>query len=56
MSETQDLNRAEASVGVGANDVDYKAALGADDGSLVENMVEAVKGMAGKVADKLAKV
>lgn len=32
---------------------DYKAALGADDGSLVGNMVEAVKGMVGKVADKL---
>lgn len=53
MSEAQTLNRTDPSSDIGANDIDYKAALGADDGSLVENMVEAVKGMAGKVADKL---
>lgn len=53
MSEAQTLNRTDPSSDIGANDIDYKATLGADDGSLVENMVEAVKGIAGKVADKL---
>lgn len=44
---------ARADANVGANDIDYKKALGADDGGLVSNAVEAVKGIAGKVADKL---
>jgi pimeloyl-ACP methyl ester carboxylesterase len=46
-------NAATATVDVGANDVDYEAALGADDGSLAGNMVEAVKGVVGKAVDKL---
>lgn len=37
---------------IGANDIDYRK-LGADDGGLVDNAVEAIKGMAGKLADKL---
>lgn len=39
-------------VDVGANDVDYQKAIGADDGSVVGNAVEAIKGAAGKIADK----
>ena len=38
---------------MGANDIDYLKALGADDGGLVDTAVNAVKGLAGKVADKL---
>jgi len=52
-NETQTLERADATVDVGANDVDYKKALGADDGGLVDSAVEAIKGVAGKVANKL---
>jgi hypothetical protein len=51
--ETQTLERADATVDVGANDVDYQKALGADDGGLVERAVEATTGVAGKVANKL---
>ena len=43
----------EATIDVGANDVDYKKALGADDGSLIDNAVNAVKGAAGLLSDKL---
>lgn len=43
----------EQTVDVGANDIDYKKALGADDGSLVDSAVEAVKGVVGKLTDKL---
>ena len=42
-----------SAVDVGANDVDYRKALGADEGGLVDTAVEAIKGMAGKLADKL---
>jgi hypothetical protein len=52
-NETQTLKRDDATVDVGANDVDYKKVLGADDGSLVDSAVEAIKGVAGKVANKL---
>ena len=38
---------------IGANDLDYRKALGADDGGLVDTAVNAIKGVAGKVADKL---
>jgi len=38
---------------IGANDVDYEKALGADDGGLLDSAVEAIKGVAGKAADKL---
>lgn len=46
-------NAATAPTDIGANDIDWKAALGADDGSLAGNMVEAVKGLVGQAADKL---
>lgn len=46
-------NAATEAADIGANDIDYKAALGADDGSLAGNMIEAVKGLAGQAADKL---
>lgn len=48
MAETK-----EATVDLGANDLDYEKALGADEGGLVDTAVNAVKGLAGKVADKL---
>jgi pimeloyl-ACP methyl ester carboxylesterase len=51
--ETQNPARYDATIDVGAKDIDYKKALGADDGGLVDTAVEAIKGMAGKVADKL---
>jgi pimeloyl-ACP methyl ester carboxylesterase len=38
---------------IGANDLDYKKAIGADEGGLVDTAVNAIKGVAGKVADKL---
>lgn len=47
------MNAVASNTDVGANDVDYKAALDADDGSLAGNMAEAVKGIVGKAADKL---
>ncbi|HTV80587.1 MAG TPA: alpha/beta hydrolase [Steroidobacteraceae bacterium] len=42
-----------AAPNLGANDVDYMKALGADDGGLVDTAVNALKGVAGKLADKL---
>jgi hypothetical protein len=52
-SATQTPVRHDETVDIGANDLDYKKALGADDGSLARNAAEAIKGMAGKVANKL---
>src|SRR5262245_5223121 len=52
-TETQTPTRHDATVDVGAQDVDYKKALGADDSGLLDNAVEAIKGMAGRVANKL---
>lgn len=45
--------RNDAAVDVGANDLDYKKAIGADEGGLVDTAVNAIKGVAGKLADKL---
>ncbi len=45
--------RNNAVIDVGANDIDYKKAIGADDGGLVDTAVNAIKGVAGKLADKL---
>lgn len=52
-TETQNPSQHDVTVDVGANDVDYKKAIGADDSGLLDNAVEAIKGMAGKVANKL---
>ncbi|MBN8848770.1 MAG: hypothetical protein J0I73_11830 [Sphingomonas sp.] len=52
-NEAYTLAASDTAVDVGANDIDYKKALGADDGGLVDTAVEAIKGMAGKVVDKL---
>ena len=38
---------------MGASDVDYEKMLGADDSGLLDTAVNAVKGVVGKVADKL---
>ena len=43
----------EARADIGANDLDYQKALGAEEGGLVDTAVNAIKGAAGKVADKL---
>jgi pimeloyl-ACP methyl ester carboxylesterase len=51
--KTQSSAPHDATADVGANDIDYKKALGADDGGLVDSAVEAVKGVVGKLIDKL---
>lgn len=38
---------------IGANDIDYKKAIGADEGGLVNTAVNAIKCVAGKVTDRL---
>ena len=43
----------ETQTDIGANDLDYKRAIGSDEGGLVDTAVNAIKGVAGKVADKL---
>jgi uncharacterized protein len=45
--------RNNAVIDIGANDIDYKKAIGADEGGLVDTAVNAIKGVAGKLADKL---
>ncbi|WP_414610523.1 alpha/beta hydrolase [Stenotrophomonas pavanii] len=45
--------RVRTSEEIGAFDVDYAKSIGADDGSLIGNAVEAIKGAAGKLGDKL---
>lgn len=41
--------RNDAAVDVGANDLDYKKAIGADEGGLVDTAVNAIKGGAGNL-------
>ncbi len=48
MAETK-----ETAADIGATDLDYQRALGADEGGLVDTAVNALKGVVGKVADKL---
>lgn len=38
---------------IGAHDIDFEKSIGSDDSSVVGNAVEAIKGAAGKLADKL---
>ncbi len=45
--------RNDAALDLGANDVDYNKAIGADEGGLVDTAVNAIKGVADKIADKL---
>lgn len=42
----------QVQVDLGEKDIDYKKSLGGEDGGLVHNAVEAIKGLGGKVADK----
>lgn len=38
---------------IGAHDIDFEKSIGSDDSSVFGNAVEAIKGAAGKLADKL---